>query len=83
MFGACLYDVGVTATDVWNSSQDCPAGDSINWYGIPETADTIATAGMSVTGATATLNFAVKTASGQAPGTYVAPIKFEVVAPNV
>lgn len=83
MFGACLYDVGLGAAKVWNSTQDCPAGDSINWYGVPETADTIATAGLSVTGATATLNFAVKTASGQSPGMYVAPIKFEVVAPNV
>lgn len=86
LFGACLRAVsgsGVTAT--WATGA-CGASD-VAWNPIARTGtsagSTIASSTTaSTTNATASLRFGMRTAVNQRPGAYVAPIAFEVLAPN-
>lgn len=89
LFGACLRAAtSGAAFDVstWTPDAACPALDGTRWHAIPATA----TAASKVVhnGSTgdadsiASLRFGFRTRSDQAPGTYFAPVTFEVVAPN-
>jgi uncharacterized delta-60 repeat protein len=86
-FGACLHTVGGGASSVWTlaGSGNCTSALTANWAAIPVSAGVpaakVATSPSGTTTATASLRFGVKLATGQSPGSYVAPITFEVVAP--
>ena len=89
MFGACLHTIGAgAATDgtTWTPSATCPASSGTHWHAVPATigaASKVATAGTSGNStATAGLLFAVRPGLSQAPGSYVAPVTFEVLAPG-
>lgn len=87
-FGACLRAItGAGATPVWTVNATCPATDGTYWSPIPATAGTggskIATSASTVTNTTASFRFGFRTSSTQVPGSYFAPIAFEVAAPNV
>ena len=80
LFGACL--IGVTgATATWPTTAACPATDGAIWNAISPTAAQIAVANPLETAATAQLRFGLRTAPNQPPGTYIAPITFDVIAP--
>lgn len=88
-FGACLAGVAGGATAAWTSGGGtCTAADNGTWYGIPQTAaSTNAVVARSTTATTTAaqvnLRFGMRAASAQPPGTYVAPVTFDVVAPMV
>ena len=88
MFGACLRSAsGTGAVAGWVTDADCDMPDGTgHWRGVPATASGIAskvafatTPGSSVT---ARLAFGVRPATTQAPGSYVAPVTFDVIAPD-
>ncbi len=91
VFGACLVGVAAGATTdagTWtvDSDGDCADGDADPWRAIPTTT---APAGAKVAeapsgdfDAEAHLRFGFRAATSQAPGRYVAPIEFEVLAPD-
>jgi hypothetical protein len=82
-FGACLRNVGAGAVDDWTTTGACNANDDdLNWYGIPTAMTKVAHAPTDNAAATATFNFGVKVSTTQSPGTYTAPITFEVLAPD-
>lgn len=86
LFGACLRQA-TNATAVWSSGGACPTSDG-SWNAIADTnAATGAVVARTTTAGTidaqAALRFGMKLPSGQAPGTYTAPVDFEVVAPSV
>ena len=83
LFGACLSSVAGGASAQWTPSAGCAANDGPAWNAVPTTATKIAyTAGPQPGNATANLRFGLRTASNQAPGDYIAPITFDLVAPN-
>ncbi|MCW2923293.1 MAG: uncharacterized protein JWM98_697 [Thermoleophilia bacterium] len=88
MFGACLRGVGAGAsTDVstWTPAGTCSAVSGPSWHAVASgtTGDKLAfTTVAGTSGATASLRFAARPALSQAPGTYIAPILFEVIAPG-
>jgi hypothetical protein len=81
MFGACLYAVGGGASAVWGASASCPQSDGAMWRPLPSALDTVATAPASVVTASVDMRFGIRAGTTQSPGTYEAPITFEVVAP--
>jgi uncharacterized delta-60 repeat protein len=98
LFGACLLDADLGATgggggwieDV-NLGSDCADGDTDPWYAIPAAAPGAKVAFAAAPDAEtvgqgndprARLRFGFRTRLNQEPGTYVAPIVFEAVAPN-
>lgn len=91
VFGACLISVAAgAATDgsTWtvDPDGDCADGDADPWRAIP-TAGALAAAKVAHAPSTdndaeARLRFGFRASTSQRPGRYVAPISFEVVAPN-
>lgn len=90
MFGACLRSVagaGVVGTWTVDANADCTATNSDPWNPLARTAATpgskvAASTTVGTIDATANLRFGIRAASSQKPGGYIAPIVFEVVAPN-
>lgn len=90
-FGACLRSVtGTGVVGAWtvDSDNSCTAVNTDPWNKVAATAATtgssVATSGTAgTTDATANLRFGIRTASNQPPGTYLAPVVFELVAPAV
>lgn len=87
-FGACLRAVGGGATATWTVDPDatCTASDSDPWYPVAatsggSTASIATTAAAGTTAATVDLRFGLRAAGSQTPGSYVAPVVFETVAP--
>lgn len=88
MFGACLRAIsgtGVTAT--WTTNSTCDPSNGAHWNAVPARGGTAgskiaASTTATTAGAIANLRFGLRTASNQAPGTYLAGLAFEVVAPN-
>ena len=94
-FGACLASFsggGVTdgsgaAGIIVDPGGDCAGTDADAWFAIPATTSSPGSVVSRSTttgfeGGSANLRFALRTTTTQAPGTYVAPIAFEVVAPD-
>ncbi len=85
-FAACLQGVSGGASADWtvDGNASCTAVDTDPWEPVPETATAIAhTSALepNPVDAAAHLRFGLRVAASQAPGSYVAPITFEVVAP--
>jgi uncharacterized delta-60 repeat protein len=81
-FGACLASVAGGATAQWIPSA-CIAVDGASWNPVATAATKVAyTASAGTTAATINLRFGLRAAASQATGSYVAPINFEVLAPN-
>ncbi len=85
-FGACLAAV-TNATSTWSvSASTCPTATATDWSPIAALASggtaKVASTAASVANATASMYFAFRPGAAQRPGTYVAPLQFEVVAPN-
>jgi uncharacterized delta-60 repeat protein len=91
MFGACLRSVTSGATTngtTWTADTadaDCADGNVDPWRPIVATGamagSKVAESPLGDGDATANLRFGFRAAANQAPGTYVAPVTFEVVAP--
>ncbi len=81
-FGACLKSVGGGASNQWPTNATCTTTDGTWWNDVPATADEVAFAAVPGESFVATVRFAVRTREDQPPGRYVAPIVFEVVAPD-
>lgn len=84
-FAACLRAVSGGASAQWTTSDPCPASDGAFWQAVPTTSSKVAFNNAlepDPADATAHLRFAMRASSSQAPGYYVAPIAFEVLAPN-
>ena len=83
-FGTCLSSVGANTTADWTPSAGCPATDGAHWQAMPTTGSKVAHSSASlVTAASVNVRFGMQTASSHPPGSYYAPVSFEVVAPNV
>lgn len=83
-FGACLDAVGAGVTADWSVFAGCSNADGAgtNWRPIPTTVSLIAHAtAANAVGRTVDLRFGFRAAGNQAPGSYVAPITFDVIAP--
>lgn len=83
-FAACLRTVSGGASATWTTAGGCPASDGADWRAVSTTPDEVAyTTALEPDppDATALLRFAMRAAMDQAPGAYVAPITFDVVAP--
>ncbi len=88
LFGACLRSVANNATAVWTANATCPKTDGAYWNKIPDsTGDSAAKVANSLTvgttNARVNLRWGMRTPAGQTPGRYIAPMVFEVLAPNV
>jgi uncharacterized delta-60 repeat protein len=80
MFGACLRALS-GGTAGWTTNATCPSTDGAYWNDIPTTPEKVANT--TATGnITANFRFGLRTASNQPPGAYIAPITFDVLAPN-
>lgn len=83
MFAICLRSAP-GATSTWPTTGSCPQADGTNWRAVP-TSPASATArvgDLAAAGtATASFRFGLYVAPAQPPGTYRAPVSFEVVAP--
>jgi hypothetical protein len=86
LFGACLKQLtGTGSSPTWAvaTANDCTIGEDADWHGIATTADKVAASTTATTvDVTARFRFGLKLPLAQAPGVYLAPITFEVVAPN-
>lgn len=87
LFGACLRDVtGATAAWTVNAGNTCPATTGAYWNPVPADTSiagaTIATTAAPTTAATVDLRFGLRAATAITPGTYVAPVSIEVIAPS-
>jgi hypothetical protein len=89
-FGACLRSVtgAGSSTSAWAAAtgNNCGTGivgDDANWHPVPMATTKVAQTGtVGTTNVTANFRFGVKMPNTQAAGSYMAPIMFEVVAPN-
>jgi uncharacterized delta-60 repeat protein len=81
-FGACLHTSGGGAAPIWTPSATCPASDGGFWNAIPTSSSVIANAATGNSAATVGLRFGLHLASDQPAGSYVAPVTFDVIAPN-
>ncbi len=87
MFGACLQDVGGTASigawteDASGTPGRCEASDADPWNAVPIAAVKIAQLASAGTGSV-DLVWGMRAPSGQAPATYTAGVVVEAVAPN-
>ncbi len=89
MFGACLRELVGGATDAGTFAIDgnlaCTAIDTDPWNDVaPLSSDPGAKVAYRATAGTATarLRFGLRTPTSQVAGRYVAPVRFEVLAPN-
>lgn len=85
LFGACLNSVaGGAATDgtTWSTTGSCSGADADPWRPVAKAVTTIAKAPSYAAAAQANLRFGMRVTAGQAAGSYVAPITFEVIAPS-
>ncbi|MCW2961217.1 MAG: hypothetical protein JWM90_1604 [Thermoleophilia bacterium] len=85
LFGACLQDVGGSATaGTWieDLSGLCDSADSDSWYAVPLAKTKVAQLAASGTGSV-DIVWGLRAAAGTAPSTYGAGIVIEAVAPNV
>jgi uncharacterized delta-60 repeat protein len=83
-FGACLRSIGAGTTAQWSVNAGCPTVDGAGWNPIPTSLGKIAYS--SATGTTTSgvsLRWGLRPGAAQTPGTYVAPVVFDVTAPNV
>jgi photosystem II stability/assembly factor-like uncharacterized protein len=82
-FGICLRDAPGTASS-WPASGTCPQANGTAWRALPANG-TLPAATAATTSApgttTVAFRFGLKVPNAQAPGTYVAPVAFEVTAP--
>jgi photosystem II stability/assembly factor-like uncharacterized protein len=83
-FGICLRAAPATGS-TWPTTGSCPASDGTNWRAVPlhggqAAASTASTLAPGTT--TASFRFGLKAPGTTAPGTYRAPITFEVTAPS-
>ena len=92
-FGACLRSIAGGATldvSTWTADTvdaDCADGVGDPWKPVVATGATVGSkvamsGAVGNTSAVANLRFGVRTKTDQAPGAYVAPVTFEVIAPN-
>lgn len=85
-FGACLRSVADGASAVWTTDAACTASDGAHWRGIPSNASAadakVASSATGMQEATAHLRFGLRPSSSQPTGSYLAPVTFEVLAPN-
>ncbi|MCW2928249.1 MAG: uncharacterized protein JWM86_2217, partial [Thermoleophilia bacterium] len=84
-FGTCLRAVSGGATANWPTSDPCPTTDGAFWRSVPTVSTKVAfntALEPDPADATAHLRFAMRASTSQAPGTYIAPIGLEVLAPN-
>lgn len=80
LFGICIQGVA-GGTTTWSSNPTCPLSDG-HWRAVPtSTAGAVAASTAGPGTATATFAFGVRPPAGTAPGSYRAPIRFEVIAP--
>jgi uncharacterized delta-60 repeat protein len=83
-FGACISAVTAGASATWQPELGCPDSDDPWWNAVPDTPTKIAYTTVSdTTAATVALRFGIRTANNQPPGRYIAPVQFNVIAPNV
>ncbi len=88
MFAMCLRLLGGTASAsafAEDAGNDCQATDSDDWYAVPATPGAsakLATATTGVTTGTVALRFGFRPSEDRSPGSYFAPITFEVLAPD-
>ena len=83
LFGICLR-AAPGATNTWPTTGSCPQANGTNWRAVPLAWDVPASrvADLAAPGTTtASFRFGLNVAAAQPPGTYAAPITFEVVAP--
>lgn len=83
LFGACLNAVGGGGTAQWTTGGTCPTTDGASWRSVPPSPTKVAYATGPAAAVTASLTFGMRTLTTQPPGTYIAPIAFRVLAPNV
>lgn len=88
-FGVCLDSIADGATvdgATWTPVAGCAPVDGVAWRAVPVTtgnpSSLVTRAPNGDTDARAALRFGLKVSSNQAPGDYVAPIRFEVIAPG-
>jgi uncharacterized delta-60 repeat protein len=85
LFGVCLKSV-TNATAVWGATGSCGISDSDPWRAVVDTTSNplakAVTAASTEQNAQAKFVFGVAPASDQRPGTYLAPITLEVLAPS-
>ena len=85
LFGACLRAVSGGATALWATNVTCPTVDGAYWNAVPTAPTKIAynlAPEPDPPDATAHLRFGLRVSGNQPPGQYVAPVTFEVLAPN-
>ncbi len=85
MFGACLRSVGVGVTATWSADAACQMTSAAYWNPIAPTSGTPSAkvASAATPGSyTANLRFGVRTPPSQRPGSYIAPVTIEVIAPT-
>jgi hypothetical protein len=89
MFGACLRaasDGATTNAGTWTVDSSCPTTDGAWWKPVAATNVTagskVASAPSGDSDARVSLRFGMRVPVTQPPGTYTAPIAFEVVAPD-
>lgn len=80
MFGVCIRNA-TDATPTWDTDIACPINDDTYWNAVPIAATQIATTTTGVADATVDMRFGIRPAVDQPPGSYTAPITFEVTAP--
>jgi hypothetical protein len=84
-FGMCLRTTAGGASGDWPTNPTCASTDGTHWRAIPTAAVTAAhTTALEPdpVDAMASFRFAFRTTSSQQPGRYVAPVTFEVIAPE-
>jgi uncharacterized delta-60 repeat protein len=80
---ACVRSVGgdaLTDGTTWARTGTCGSSDADPWEAIPTTAESLARATGATSGSTVSLRFGVAPGSTRAPGSYQAPVTFELVA---
>jgi hypothetical protein len=85
-FGACLHSIGAGVTATWNVNATCGTTSGNWWNPVVATSGTVgakvAEAASAGVGYTAGLRFGVRTPPNYKPGSYVAPVVLEVLAPT-
>jgi uncharacterized delta-60 repeat protein len=85
VFGACVHASASAALTGWTQDAACStATDGAMWKAVPDTQalGSVATTATNVTTGSVGLRFAFRTTASQRAGLYVAPMAFEVVAPQ-
>jgi uncharacterized delta-60 repeat protein len=82
MFGVCLEAVGAGAAAQWPTTGSCPTADGTNWRAVPATSQKAASTLTGNASATASFRFGMRASGSQAAATYLAPISFDLIAPD-